>query len=463
MIPDENMIWCPEQLLRNVLAHVHYLPTSWRGYAHTSTVRDQFEQFFQLKAMYILNELFSPFVAPFVLMFVIKPKALDLVDFFRHFTVDVVGVGDVCSFAQLDVRKHGNPDWQITNSAIEKDSNEAINTPLMENNQYTQGEHGKTELSLVHFTLTNPTWQMPPEARHFVQGIKRHALQDLNRQRGMLYGGPPTMTNPMTQSLLSMESLGEQYQSMIHPILQTHNLSNSQQLGLSLNLGGFGSPPPVPPPTTAPHQQPLGGHLQQSNVQSHYQYNSPPSFDFERMLQQNLTDASTAPLRSTFLHDINENDDDENGGMGAVGGSQMYSSSQAGGIGDPRSTMSYSTRGGMSRREGPAEGSRNGLLSSLYGENVASQPPSHEVTAADMCLSTLYLHELHHNHMRRRGGSLRTEAAQRQLWQRPHQQQSPSVVFPGTSGSGSAAAAAAAASSSTSAAERTPLLGSKKS
>lgn len=23
----------------------------------------------------------------------------------------MVGVGDVCSFAQMDVRKHGNPDW----------------------------------------------------------------------------------------------------------------------------------------------------------------------------------------------------------------------------------------------------------------------------------------------------------------------------------------------------------------
>lgn len=461
MIPDENMIWCPEQLLRNVLAHVHYLPASWRGYAHTSIVRDQFEQFFQLKAMFILNELFSPFVAPFVLMFSLKPKALDLVDFFRHFTVDVVGVGDVCSFAQLDVRKHGHPDWQITNSAIAEDSNEAINTQVnIENNQYTQGEHGKTELSLVHFTLTNPTWQMPPEARHFVQGIKRHALQDLNRQRGVLYGGTTTMPNAMAQSLLSMESLGEQYQSIIHPILQTHNLSNSQQLGLSLNLGGFGSPPPVPPPTMATHMP--TGHFQQSNVQSHYQYNSPPSFDFERMLQQNLTDGSTAPFRSTVLHDINENDDDENG-MGAVGGNQMFSSSQAArSQGEPRTTMSFSTRGGMSKREGPPEGSRNGLLTSLYGENSASQP-SHELTTADMCLSTLYLHELHHNHMRRRGGSLRTEAAQRQLWQRPHQQQSPSVVFPATSGSGSASATAATASSSTSAAERTPLLGHRNS
>ncbi|XP_055544756.1 autophagy-related protein 9A [Wyeomyia smithii] len=456
LIPDENMIWCPEQLLRNVLAHVHYLPASWRGYAHTSMVRDQFEQFFQLKAMYILNELFSPFVAPFVLLFVLKPKALDLVDFFRNFTVDVVGVGDVCSFAQMDVRKHGNPDWQVTNSAIEKDLNEAVNTPVMENNQYTQGEHGKTELSLVHFTLTNPTWQMPPEARHFVQGIKRHAIQDLNRQRGMLYGATTT-TNAMAQSLLSMESLGEQYQSIIHPILQTHHLSNSQQLGLSTNLGGFGSPPPSSR-GTIPQLAPLGNLQQSAAIQSHYHYNSPPSFDFERMLQQNLTDASTAaPLRSTFLHNINENDDDETGGVGSVEGGQPASSNfatEATSSGfDPRTTMSFSTRGGMSRREGPAEGSHNGLLPSLYMDGSASHPASHEVTTADMCLSTLYLHELHHNHMRRRGGSLRTEQSQRQQWQRPHQQQSPVVILPAVAGVGG----------STAAAERTPLLGSKKS
>ncbi|XP_058822812.1 autophagy-related protein 9A [Topomyia yanbarensis] len=446
MIPDENMIWCPEQLLRNVLAHVHYLPASWRGYAHTSIVRDQFEQFFQLKAMYIVNELFSPFVAPFVLLFVLKPKSLDLVDFFRNFTVDVVGVGDVCSFAQMDVRKHGNPDWQITNSAIARDSNEAVNAPIQDNNQYTQGEHGKTELSLVHFTLTNPTWQMPAEARHFVQGIKRHALQDLNRQRGVLYG-TTTTGNAMAQSLLSMESLGEQYQSIIHPILQTHHLSNSQQLGLSMNLGEFGTPP------VTQH------NLQQSTAgQSHYQYNSPTSFDFERMLQQNLTDASTAaPLKSTFLHNINENDDDENG-LGTAGSQMHPSSLAAGGAGlsgfDPRTNMSFSTRGGMSRREGPVEGSRNGLLSSICGDIAASHPTPHEVTAADMCLSTLYLHELHHNHMRRRCGSLRTEQSQRQQWQRPHQQQSPSVVLPGVSSS---------SAGNTTAAERTPLLGNKKS
>uniref|UniRef100_A0A8W7PMU2 Autophagy-related protein 9 n=1 Tax=Anopheles coluzzii TaxID=1518534 RepID=A0A8W7PMU2_ANOCL len=563
LIPDENMVWCPEQLLRNVLAHVHYLPSVWRGHAHSSVVRDQFELFFQLKIMYILNELFSPLVAPFVLLYDLRPKSQQLVDFFRNFTVDVVGVGDVCSFAQMDVRKHGNPDWQIPVVADDKDSESE--TPLISPDdgggarvppppagptvrpagagagaaaaQYNQGEHGKTELSLVHFTLTNPTWQMPPEAKQFVQGIKRHALHDLNRQRGMMLG----LHNPtaMGQSLLSVESMGAEYSSIIQPILQTHNLSNSQHLGLSLHLGGGGFGSPVPPmtpgygpagmmPSTVQQQQqqPAAQHGG-AGVQSSHQYHfGPQSYDFERMLQQNLTDASTVapnmPARSTFLADIHENDDESAGAPPALmpevlqpgidqtapAAMGVYPELEEGSrYAAPYATdgMVYSTRGGMSRREGPAGGSRTGLLSSLYGELPTNVPAPYEFTTADMCLSTLYLHELHHNHLRRHGGSLRLDmgspppppssgssqcptttatfasrfmgpggirpfgtVAQPSLVSHPLRTIAPGIIGGGEATAGPSGSLEAGSSSSRSmggsaAAERTPLLGSKKS
>lgn len=215
------MIWCPEQLMTAVLAHTHYLPVTWRGQAHTTRVRDQFGHFFQLRAMYLINELLSPITTPFILMFHLRPRALDIVDFFRNFTVSVVGVGDVCSFAQMDVRKHGNPDWQPTHST-EAEVPEVI-TPLCETNQYTQGEHGKTELvcltrrslrsfalrlnstfsfqSLVHFTLTNPGWKMPTESKQFVHSIKRHAMHDIDRTK---IGA----NTAMEQSLFSVGSMG---------------------------------------------------------------------------------------------------------------------------------------------------------------------------------------------------------------------------------------------------------------
>lgn len=56
----------------------------------------------------MFEELLSPLVTPIVLCFSLRHKSMEIVDFFRNFTVDVVGVGDVCSFAQLDVRKRDN-------------------------------------------------------------------------------------------------------------------------------------------------------------------------------------------------------------------------------------------------------------------------------------------------------------------------------------------------------------------
>jgi hypothetical protein len=63
---------------------------------------------FCLFKIYFLEELLSAFVTPLVLCFQLRRKSLQIIDFLRNFTVDVQGVGDVCSFAQLDVAKHGD-------------------------------------------------------------------------------------------------------------------------------------------------------------------------------------------------------------------------------------------------------------------------------------------------------------------------------------------------------------------
>ena len=50
-IPDEHMVWCPEQLLQCVLAHIHYMPDHWRGQANKGETRDEVAQLFQYKAV----------------------------------------------------------------------------------------------------------------------------------------------------------------------------------------------------------------------------------------------------------------------------------------------------------------------------------------------------------------------------------------------------------------------------
>ncbi|XP_072901240.1 autophagy-related protein 9B isoform X2 [Hemitrygon akajei] len=188
-IPDEYMVWCPEQLLQCVLAHIHYMPDHWKGNANKSETRDEMAQLFQYKAVFILEELLSPIITPFVLIFSLRPKSLEIIDFFRNFSVEVVGVGDICSFAQMDVRKHGNPMWQSEGQT--------------EASVYQQAENGKTELSLMHFTITNPRWHPPQDSSVFISHLKDKVQHDAA-------AGLPAQhllsDTPLCSSLLSNES-----------------------------------------------------------------------------------------------------------------------------------------------------------------------------------------------------------------------------------------------------------------
>uniref|UniRef100_A0AAX7VMH6 Autophagy-related protein 9 n=1 Tax=Astatotilapia calliptera TaxID=8154 RepID=A0AAX7VMH6_ASTCA len=184
-IPDKHMVFCPEQLLRVILAHIHYMPDHWQGNAHRYETRDQFSQLFQYKAVFILEELLSPVVTPIILIFCLRRKSLEIIDFFRNFTVEVVGVGDTCSFAQMDIRQHGHPAWMSEGKT--------------EASIYQQAEDGKTELSLMHFAITNPQWQPPRETTHFISQLKERVHREAT--------GAPSDTHPMSLSESEPRSL----------------------------------------------------------------------------------------------------------------------------------------------------------------------------------------------------------------------------------------------------------------
>ncbi|XP_029443817.1 autophagy-related protein 9B isoform X1 [Rhinatrema bivittatum] len=210
-IPDEHMAWCPEQLLQCVLAHIHYMPDHWQGSAHKSETRDEMAQLFQYKAVFILEELLSPIITPFILIFSLRHKSLEIIDFFRNFSVEVVGVGDICSFAQMDIRKHGNPQW--------------LSEGQTEASVYQQAENGKTELSLMHFAITNPHWQPPLDSSAFIGHLKEKVQQDAA-------AAPPAQQilseAPLCNSLLSNDSATVPdtllASVLVHPILTASGL-----------------------------------------------------------------------------------------------------------------------------------------------------------------------------------------------------------------------------------------------
>lgn len=149
--------------MSSVISEIHYCPETWKGRAHTSDVRNEFANLFQLRLSHMFEELLSPIVTPLLLYTSLREHSLQIVDFFRNFTVDLVGVGDVCSFAEMDIRKHGDPEW-TPDTLIDPDR--------MIDDDHQRADHGKTEMSLIHFKLTNPEWKPPQEAAWFMQKLR---------------------------------------------------------------------------------------------------------------------------------------------------------------------------------------------------------------------------------------------------------------------------------------------------
>ncbi|KAJ8871309.1 hypothetical protein PR048_027626 [Dryococelus australis] len=72
---------------------------------------------------------------------------------------------------------------------------------------WLQAEDGKTELSLFHFTHTNPEWNPPEESQqNFVTSVRNHARRDADDLTQVL----EPVNNALFSSLQSVSSLGEE-------------------------------------------------------------------------------------------------------------------------------------------------------------------------------------------------------------------------------------------------------------
>lgn len=192
LIPDENAVYYMDQMMYQILAQVHYMPDLWKTHANSYVVRDEFVKLFQYRFVYLMEELLSPIVTPFLLLFWLRPKSARIVDFFRNFTVEIVGVGDVCSFSQMDTRRHGNPKW--LSKTVTKRQNQARN--------------GKTELSLIHFAHTNPNWKMPSESLAFLDQLRDQATRDSIEESQAPFAGLDDDTQgSLNKSLYHLQSL----------------------------------------------------------------------------------------------------------------------------------------------------------------------------------------------------------------------------------------------------------------
>ncbi|KAL6081699.1 hypothetical protein STEG23_005606 [Scotinomys teguina] len=195
-IPEEQCQGRPSQLLlQAALAHMHYFPEEPGAAGTRASSYWQMAQLLQYRAVSLLEELLSPLLTPLFLFFWFRPRALEIIDFFHHFTVDVAGVGDICSFALMDVKRHGHPQW--------------LSEGQTEASLSQRAEDGKTELSLMRFSLAHPQWQPPGHSSKFLGHLRGRVQQDAAAWGATSTRSPPTpgvlsdCTSPLPEAFLA--------------------------------------------------------------------------------------------------------------------------------------------------------------------------------------------------------------------------------------------------------------------
>jgi len=181
---DVPMKYTKAELNSHILQHIHYSPHRYSPYslqAHSAM-----SKIFQYKVQAIIEGLLSPLITPYILFVHLRPKSLEYIDFFRNFTVEIAGTGDVCVFAMMNIKANGNPTWRPEES-VQKDKKIDIQPATEEQAfqptpsvttvpQNLVTENGKLELSLIHFKLTNPGWEPQESQKYFIDYITSKSL-----------------------------------------------------------------------------------------------------------------------------------------------------------------------------------------------------------------------------------------------------------------------------------------------
>ncbi|KAK9282421.1 hypothetical protein L1049_005338 [Liquidambar formosana] len=181
-ITDELLVLDPEGAMSLVVQHTHYLPKRWRGKVNTEMVRIEFETLFQYTGMMLLEEMASIFLTPYLLLFVVPKRVEDILQFIADFTVDIEGVGHVCSFSLFDFQNHGNSNYGSPHNS----------------SRTQRSSQGKMEKSFLSFQSSYPSWEPNAQGKQFLstlrtfreQKFQRHGTRNSYSPSGVWRGSP---------------------------------------------------------------------------------------------------------------------------------------------------------------------------------------------------------------------------------------------------------------------------------
>ncbi|KAK9120601.1 hypothetical protein Syun_018218 [Stephania yunnanensis] len=174
MVTDELQVLDPEGAMSLVVQYTHYMPKKWRGKENTDKVRLEFESLFQYTGKMLLEEMASIFLTPYLLLFIVPKRVDDILQFISEFTVDIEGVGNVCSLSVHDFEKHGNSNYASP-----------YNAP-----RARRSSQGKLEKSFLSFQSSYPTWDPDTQGQNFLSTLRNFREQKLRGRMQQAYAHP---------------------------------------------------------------------------------------------------------------------------------------------------------------------------------------------------------------------------------------------------------------------------------
>lgn len=154
-------------LLEEVSTHLHYSPETWKLNPESVSVREELKDLFPTKYVLFTREFLGLFLNPYILYFSLPKNAEELVEFFREFSVQVDGLGYVCSFALFDFERHG--DMRLLEPTV--DTNLVQRRLVPADNSYLQSRDAKMEKSLLNFKVNNPRWKPDENVNKFLDNL----------------------------------------------------------------------------------------------------------------------------------------------------------------------------------------------------------------------------------------------------------------------------------------------------
>ncbi|KAG4913227.1 hypothetical protein JHK84_053685 [Glycine max] len=176
-ITNEVLVLDADGAMSMVVQHTHYMPKRWRGKESTEMVHVEFETLFQYTGMMLLEEMASIFLTPYLLLCIVPKRVDDILQFIADFTVNVEGVGHVCSFSAFDFQEHGNSHY-----------GSPCNAP-----RSRRSSQGKMEKSLLSFQSSYPSWEPSALGKRFLLNLRRFREETLPVHGNVHAPSPPRM------------------------------------------------------------------------------------------------------------------------------------------------------------------------------------------------------------------------------------------------------------------------------